>query len=277
MFNLLRKKIGIIGFGNIGSAIAGRIKAKYEVFVFEKNVTKTKGLTGIQIASDLSELLKQGQVIILAIKPQDFETVLAEIKDGAQDKLIISIAAGITTGYIEKFLGQVRVVRVMPNLAVKVGQSTTSICNGAFASDKDINFVLKLFKYLGSVFVLSEDMMDAATAIAGSGPGFLCELIKDIPNSEWEKYSREHFIPEFSLAAENVGFDKKQAELFAKSTARGTLVTVEASGITPEELKARVTSKGGTTQAGLEALHATGSLTEAAKAAVRRSKELSRG
>jgi len=260
----------------MGLAIAERIKPKYEVLVFEKDAAKTKGLSGIKIASSIPQLLKQGQAIILAIKPQDFEGLLAEIKDGMQDKLVISIAAGITTGYIENILGRARVIRVMPNLAVRVGKSTTSICKGAFATGKDLSFVLKLFKYLGIVFVLSEDMMDAATAIAGSGPGFLCDLIQDMPKAEWKNYSLEHFIPEFSLAAENVGFDKKQAGLFAVSTTMGTLVTVEALGITPEELKARVTSKGGTTQAGLETLHNTGSLIEAAKAAVRRSKELSK-
>jgi len=277
MFNFFKKKIGIIGFGNMGSAIAERIKSKYKVFVFERDAAKTEGLTGIKIASDIPQLVKQSQAIILAIKPQDFESVMEEIKDGAQGKLIISIAAGITTGYIEKFLGQVRVVRVMPNLAVQVGQSTTSICKGAFADDKDLSFVLKLFKYLGNVFVLPEAMMDAATAVAGSGPGFWCDLVQGKPKSEWEKYSREYFIPEFSLAAEHVGFDKKQAGLFAASTTTGTIAIVEALRITPEELKAKVTSKGGTTQAGLEALHNTGSLIEAVEAAVRRSKELSRG
>ncbi len=277
MFNFLRKKIGIIGFGNMGSAIAERIKSRYDVFVFEKEAEKTKSLSGIKIVSSIPELLKQAQVIILAIKPQDFESAMAEIKDGAQDKLIVSIAAGITTGYMERLLGQVRVIRVMPNLAARVGKSTTSICKGAFATDKDISFTFKLFKYLGSVFILSEDMMDAATAIAGSGPGFLCDRVKDMSKSERKKYSQEHFIPEFSLAAENVGFNKKQAWLFATSTTSGTLATVEALGITPEELKVKVTSKGGTTEAGLEVLHTTGLLTEAAKAAVKRSKELSRG
>jgi len=259
----------------MGSAIAERIKSKYEVLVFEKDATKTKGLTGIKIASDIPHLLKQSQAIILAIKPQDFQQVTAEIKDSAQDKLIISIAAGITTGYIENILGQVRVVRVMPNLAAKIGQSTTSICKGAFATDKDISFVLKLFKYLGKVFVISEDLMDTATAVAGSGPGFLCDLVKDMPKSEWKNYIRKHFIPELSSAAENEGFSKRLAALVAASTTTGTLNIMERLEITPEDLRVKVTSIGGTTQAGLEALHATGSLTEAVKAAVRRSKELS--
>ncbi|MCX5699340.1 MAG: pyrroline-5-carboxylate reductase [Candidatus Omnitrophica bacterium] len=276
MFNFLRKKIGIIGFGNMGQAIAERISSKYVVWVFEKDTAKTKGLTGITAASDIAQLLKQSQAIVLAIKPQDFEPVMAEIKDNLQDKLVISIAAGITTEYIQKVLGRVRVVRVMPNLAVKVGRSVTSICKGVFATDSDIKFVARLFKYLGKVFIFSEEMMDAATAIAGSGPGFWCDLVKDKPMDEWEQYNREYFIPELSLAAENLGFNKKKARLFSGLTTSATLLTVQALHIAPEALRDKIASKGGTTQAGLEALHNTGSLIEAALAAKKRAQELSK-
>lgn len=276
MFNFFKKRIGIIGFGNMGQAITERIKSRYEVFVFEKDTQKTKGLAGITATSSILQLLKQSQSIILAVKPQDFAQVIMELKGSVQDKLIISIAAGITTGYIERSLGHARVVRVMPNLAVKVGKSTTSICKGAFAADSDIKFVLRLFKYLGRVFILPEDMMDAATAIAGSGPGFWCYLVQNMPKSEWENYSLKDFIPKLSLAAENAGFNKKEAGLFAASTTAGTLAIVERLGITPEELKVKITSKGGTTQAGLQVLESGGSLDEAITSACRRAAELGR-
>jgi len=276
MFNLFRKKIGIIGFGNMGSAIAERIKSNYEVFVFEKDSTKVSQESGLTFASSVAQLLQVSQVVILAVKPQDFEQLMPELKDRVRDKLIISIAAGINTGYIEKVMEFAKVVRAMPNLAAKVGRSTTSICKGAFAEKTDMEFANKLFKNIGEVFILTQDMMDAATAIAGSGPGFWCELIKDKPRVEWEDYNSKKFIPELTSAAEFVGFDKKTAGLFAASTVNGALVTIDALGITPDELKAKITSKGGTTEAGLEALNKTGSLIEAAKAAVKRSKELSR-
>jgi len=276
MFNFLRKKIGIIGFGNMGQAIAERISLKYTVRVFEKDTAKTKGLTGITAEPSIPQLLKQSQVIILAIKPQDFEPVLAEIKENLEDQLVVSIAAGVTTAYIQKVLGKVRVVRVMPNLAVKVGKSVTSICKGRFATGADLKFVERLFKYLGTVFIFPEEMMDAVTAIAGSGPGFWCDLVKDKPRNEWEKYNREYFIPELALAAENLGFNKKEAKLFSGLTTSATSFTVQALNIAPEDLRDKIASKGGTTQAGLEALHNTGSLIEAAKAACLRSKELSK-
>lgn len=276
MFNFLRKKIGIIGFGNMGSAIAEGIKNKYAVSVFDKDKNKINGLKNINAANNPVDLIKQCEIIILAVKPQDFDVLLNEIKSFVNGKLIISIAAGITTGYIEKVLGKVAVVRVMPNLAVKVRKSTTAICKGSIATNNDMKFVRKLFKYLGSVFIFPEDMMDAVTAITGSGPGFWCDLVQGIQKEKWKNYSLEHFIPEFSLAAEEVGFNKEDAKKLSTLTAMGSLATVEALGITPAQLRDKITSKGGTTQAGLEALHNTGSLTQAAKAAVCRAKELSK-
>jgi len=276
MFKNLRKKIGIIGYGNMGAAIAQGIKSKYRVTVFDKDSAKLSGLKGLNIARNIFGLLKENQVIILAVKPQDFDLVLAQIKDNINGQLIISIAAGITTGYIEKNLGQARVVRVMPNLAAKVGKSVTTICRGAFALRADMRLAARLFKYLGVVFIFGEEMMDAATATAGSGPGFWCDLVKDMPQEEIEDYNREYFIPELSLAAENAGFKKKDAKKYASLTTSGSLATVEAWGIPPEVLRDKIASKGGTTQAGLEALRRTGSLVEAVRAAKLRSKELSK-
>lgn len=276
MFNFLRKKIGIIGYGNMGKAIAEGIKGKYAVCVFDKDKDKISALKNMALVDSPVELVKQSPVIILAVKPQDFDQLLNEIKDFIDDKLIVSIAAGITTEYMQKILGPMKVVRVMPNLAVKVGKSTTSICRGEFATGGDLKFVARLFKYLGKVFIFPEKMMDAATAIAGSGPGFWCELVKDMPEDEWGKYNREYFVPELSLAAEKLGFNKKEASLFSGLTTSGTLLTVRALNIAPKDLRDKIASKGGTTQAGLEVLHNTGSLIEAAKAAFLRSQELSK-
>ena len=260
----------------MGAAIAEGIKDKYAVCVFDKDKNKINALKNITAVNNPVDLVRQSEVIILAVKPQDFDTLFNETRIFIQNKLIISIAAGVTTEYIQKVLGQSRVVRVMPNLAVKVRQSVTSICKGAFATNADLKFVARLFKYLGRVFIFPEEMMDAATAIAGSGPGFWCDLVKDKPKDEWVKYSREYFIPELSLAAENQGFSKKKARLFSGLTTSATLVTVESWDITPEALKEKITSKGGTTQAGLEVLHSGGSLNDAVKAAIKRAGELGR-
>ncbi|MDD5692494.1 MAG: pyrroline-5-carboxylate reductase [Candidatus Omnitrophica bacterium] len=273
------KKIGIIGFGNMGSAIAERIKSEYEVFVFEKDAAKTNDLTGIRIASSITQLLDQSQVIILAIKPQDFEAALAEIKDGVQDKLVISIAAGITTGYIEKILGQIRVVRAMPNLGAKIGKSVTCLTKGQFATKQDMDLARNIFSSVGVVDEFKEDMMNAATAISGSGPGYYFHAISQQPEeykADEKKFHKE-FIASLTEAARSVGFDNKAANFLASWTIVYSDLLLKQTKLPAEELARQVTSKGGTTEAALEILHKGGSLVDAVKAAVDRAKQLSRG
>jgi pyrroline-5-carboxylate reductase len=135
---MINKKVGIIGFGNMGSAIAERIKSEYKVFVFDKDKERTTNLSGISVAENITDLLHKVDTVILAVKPQDIEALLKEIKDKVNNQLVISIAAGITTKYIEKILGMVRVIRVMPNIGVIVGKSIYYICKGEFAKEKDL-------------------------------------------------------------------------------------------------------------------------------------------
>jgi len=272
----MKKRIGIVGFGNMGSAIAARIRHKYRVSIFDKDEQKTKDTRGVRVAGDIPGLVQQSDVVILAVKPQDFDIVLNEIKSMVKDKLIISIAAGITTAYIEKVLSTVKVIRVMPNLPARAGQGISFLSKGRFATDKDLNTALELFRFLGISFVLNEDMMNAATAVSGSGPGFWCHKVENIPRNEWEEYSNRFFIPELTLAAESVKFDKKLAHVLAENIVRGSLATVEAWHIEPAELKKQVASRGGTTEAGLEVLSKGGSLTQAVQAAVKRAEELSK-
>jgi len=204
-----KKTIGIIGFGNMGSAIAERIKSKYNVFVFDIDRNKTKDLKNISVSNTIDELLRTTEVIILAIKPQGFDAVLNEIKADIDKKLVVSIAAGISTQFIEKILGEVSVIRVMPNLPARIGKGVSCLCKGKFASDKDLKSMLRLFKFLGITLVLGQDLMEAATAVCGSGPGFWGYAVKDKPRNEWKDYSEKVLIPQFILAAESIGFEKK--------------------------------------------------------------------
>lgn len=277
MLKFLRKKIGIIGYGNMGSAIAGRIKAKYRVWVFDKDKEKTRGLKGIQVSYDPVGLIKESDIVILAVKPQDFDALLNEINAYAKDKLIISIAAGIKTSYLEKIIGTAKVVRVMPNIGAIVGKSFSYICKGGFAKESDLKIAVELFSFLGHTFILSEDRMAAATGVGGSGPGFWGYLFDKKPRSEWEKYETDYFIPELTSAAESLGFDKEISGEMARFVTSASISAVDVLHITPGELKVRVASKGGTTEAGLKVLEQGGSLTDAVKAAAERAKELSRG
>lgn len=272
----MKKKIGIIGFGNMGSAIAERIKPKYEVLVFDKDKEKTKNLSKINVADNLISLISQVEVLILAVKPQDFDVLLNDMSNYVNGKLIISIAAGITTKYIEKRLGQARVIRVMPNLPIKIGKGMSCICRGESAKEDDSNFTEKLFKKIGKTLILSESMMNAATAVSGSGPGYFYDFLEreGIDYRHMPKDKIRDFSISFKEAAELVGFSKREANKLVDATIRGSLATIQAAEAIPATLRDRVASKGGTTQAGLNVLHSGGSLKDAVKAALKRAKEI---
>jgi pyrroline-5-carboxylate reductase len=276
MFKSLRKKIGITGYGNMGSAIAERIKSSYRIFVFDKDKEKTKNLKNITVADSVISLLEQVDVLILAVKPQDFELLLNEIKDKVNNKLVISIAAGISTKYIENILGAVRVMRVMPNIGAIVGKAVSYICKGSFSKTKDAKLSIRIFNFIGHTFILPEGLMNAATAVGGSGPGFWGYLFDKTPREKWDEYKTNNFIPELTSAARSVGFDEEMASLTAGCVATASISTAGALHISPAELAKKVASKGGTTEAGLEVLQKGGSLTDAVKAAVKRAEELSR-
>jgi len=271
-----------MGFGNMGSAIGQRLKAAgYQIVVFDKDKNKTKSLEGLKVAKNITDAIKQADVVILAIKPQDFDLVLNEAKGILSGQLIISIAAGIPTAYIERVLGKVKVVRTMPNLPAKIGEGMICLSKGKYATEADLDFAQKLFKHLGDTMKLDEEKMDAATAVAGSGPGFFYKLIQieNIdPNNMTEiyKFATHEFIPACTASATSIGFSVAQAKVLAVSTTNGTIDLLKSSGLTPKQLEKAVKSKKGTTEAGLSKLRGIDSLKQAIKAAFKRAKELSR-
>lgn len=261
----------------MGSAVAERIKSVYEVTVFDKDKNKIKSVSGMKVAASAQDLVKDNEMVILAVKPQDFDALLMEIKDYTKDKLIISIAAGITTSYIETRLQKARVVRAMPNLPAKVGQGMSGIAKGKSATNEDLNFTNMLFSRLGETLVVKEDMMPAVTAVSGSGPGFLCDLVEGSSIHQIEVFVEESFIPTLTSTSVNLGFTIDQAKILAEKTGTGTVKFIEAGHLSPKEIKKQVTSKKGTTEAGLRVLkHNIKNLTAAVKAALKRAKQLSR-
>jgi len=274
----MNKKIGIIGFGNMGSAIAEQLKAGYQITVFDKDKDKTQNLKGINVVLGTAALIKQVDVVVLAVKPQDFDVVLDEAKTIIDGKLIISIAAGISTAYIEKVLGKVKVIRVMPNLPVKVKEGMSCLCKGKFADDEDLKFTEDLFKRVGKTLIIdNEDMMNSVTAISGSGPGFFCDLVEGKSLDEIKDFSEQYFIPSLIDTATNLAFTPIQAEILATTTGGGIVQYLIRGNLTPDEVKKQVASPGGTTEAGLKVLlHDIKNLEKAVKAALKRAKELSR-
>lgn len=274
----MREKIGIIGYGNMGSAIAERIKSKYQILVFDKDKEKTRNLAGISVADNIVDLVDKVETVILAVKPQDFASVLGEIKEYIKDRLIISIAAGITTGYIEKYLKQARIVRAMPNLPARIGAAMTCLSKGKSATNEDFDFAESLFTYLGKTMQLDEKLMSAVTAISGSGPAYICQYLelKGCSVNNTQRKFWDNFKDNFKQIAINLGFKPQEAEILVSHTIAGTVRVLKERKISPQELKRQVTSKGGTTEAALEVWQKTGSFIEAVKAAKKRAEELSK-
>lgn len=274
----MKKKIGIIGFGNMGSAIAERIKSDYQLFVFDKEREKTRNVRNIEIVDSLADLIKKANVIILAVKPQDLTTVFNAIlsdsgKNVIKNKLFISIAAGVDTKNIEASLGKVRIVRVMPNLPAKVGRGMICLCKGKHANKTNLDFVKQLFEKLGKTLIMEEKMIDKSTAISGSGPGYFYY------NSEGKdineiKSMAPGFVTSLTVTAEEIGFSLSIARILAETTVAGSIVYLEETKLSPKDAEIQVASRGGTTEAGLEVLHKGGSLTDAVKAALKRAREL---
>lgn len=278
MINKMNKPIGIIGFGNMGQAVAEQLKSKYQVWVFDKDKNKTRNLTDINTSKNILDLLGKAEVLILAVKPQDFAALLGGIKDHAKEKLVISIAAGINIKYIEEILGNARVIRAMPNIGVKIGESVTCFSVGKSVSSDDLSFANELFNHLGVTRNMKEEMMNGVTAISGSGPACIFDFIEtnSIEPDNVPEGIKRNLIERLIKAAQVIGFSPEDAKFLAVNTSNTSINLMSRTGLSPAELKRQVTSKGGTTIAALEVLHRGGSWEEAAQAAKKRAEELSK-
>jgi len=260
----MKKKIGIIGCGNMGSAIIRQSKVST---VFDKDAQKMNDIKRryhVKIAFDNQDLTKKCDIIIIAVKPQNIDEVLGEIRLVIHNQLIISIAAGITTRYIENRIGrEVRVIRIMPNIAVQVKSGISAVCKGKFARNIDLLIAEKIFQRLGKVVRVKENHLDAFTALAGSGPAYFF-----------------YFIEALSDTGKKIGFTEKEIVYFVKEVARGSIKLLEETGLSAKELCEKVTSKGGTTEAALNVFKHS-RLNEIIRKAVfkatLRAKQLSRG
>jgi pyrroline-5-carboxylate reductase len=266
------RKIGIIGCGNMGEAIFGGLSRVMEksvnLMVSEMSAARRDEIQKrykVIVEIDNNYLVKYSDVIILAVKPQDLESVLRqEVCCGvSRSKLLVSIAAGIPTGYIERIVGKdVPVVRAMPNMPAVIGKAMTALCPGSAASKEDMKLAKEIFSAVGDVIEVEEKLMDAVTAISGSGPAYFFYLIEALAE-----------------AAEKLGFDDKTASELSMKTAIGSSELLDNIGGDPASLRKKVTSKGGTTEAALKIFDTKKVkkiIEEAARAACKRSKELSK-
>jgi pyrroline-5-carboxylate reductase len=216
----------------------------------------------INMHSKIEMVTEGAETVFLAVKPQGLREVLEDVSLRLnRHHLIISIAAGKTTGFIESFIGDARVVRVMPNLPCRVSEGMSVFCRGKRATDSDARNVSKLLGCFGAVREMREAHFDAVTALSGSGPAFFAALLEMMVAGAVEE-----------------GMDRKDALVLACQTMLGTSRLLIDEGIDPQDLITSVTSAKGTTAAGMEIMQGSGvaeTLKRTIAAAAVRSRELS--
>ncbi|MDI6900271.1 MAG: pyrroline-5-carboxylate reductase [Anaerosomatales bacterium] len=263
------RTIAIIGGGRMGEAIvAGLISAgaadAASIVVAEPDPARHAVFEahGVRCVRDGHDAVQDAEIVILAVKPQVIDAVLAHLaEDVPAGARVVSIAAGVRCARLEALLEDgVAVIRVMPNTPALVGAGMSVVSGGTHASPEQVEEIRALFEALGSAIVLDERYQDAATAISGSGPAYVAL-----------------FIDALARAGVRQGLSRDVAQQLATQTLRGTVELLERTGKHPEELVDAVSSPGGTTIAAIEALEKKGfraSVAEAVEAAVRRAREL---
>ena len=266
-----RETIGFIGGGNMAEALLGGIlKAGIVqpegIMVSEPAEERRRSLAesyGVRVTADNREAAAEGSTVFLAVKPQVLPGVLDEIAAVlTSDRLVVSIAAGITLAFLEERLPDIPLVRSMPNTPALVGYGATVISPGQNASADMTHWAVELFHSVGICMVLSEDLMDAVTGLSGSGPAYVFRLAE----SMFE-------------AGTDAGIPAEQAAELVTQTILGAAWMMRKTGRDPGELRRTVTSPGGTTEAGLAAMAKAGfeeAVAEGVAAAVKRAEELGR-
>jgi len=265
--------LGIIGAGNMAEAIARGVIAK-GVLRPEKIIAADvspqrrelfQNELRIRAVEDNLEAARQSSTLLLSVKPQQMQQALEGIgKILSPDALVISIAAGITTSFIEQHLGKGnwRVIRTMPNTPMLVGEGMVAIAPGKHASATDLAKARMLFESAATVIDVSEDKLDAVTALSGSGPAYIFFLVEQM-----------------IAAGIRLGLTPEQSRTLACKTAMGAGRMLVTSPDSPAELRRKVTSPGGTTQAAITHMESHGMpaiIIDALAAACARSRELAK-
>jgi pyrroline-5-carboxylate reductase len=262
--------LAIIGAGNMAEAIAtgvirGGVLEPQKIIAADVSPERREFFTTkLSIASVASPAAAAGKAdtILLSVKPQNMKDVLSEMKSViGDDVLVISIAAGVSTKFIEQNLlpKQCRVIRTMPNTPMLVGEGMVAMAAGTLATQADLEMARKLFAPAATVIDVSEDKLDAVTALSGSGPAYFFYLVEQMIRAGVE-----------------MGLTPQESRTLAIKTAAGAAKML-AGADSPEELRRKVTSPNGTTHAAIMHMQQNNFETivvDALKAAQQRSKEL---
>jgi len=238
-------KIAIIGCGNMGliyahSFLRYKITTKENLLLVEKNEERQNVLSSLNIGKVVTvnnALITECNIVILAVKPQDFRTLATELKEVIhKNSIVLSIMAGIEISFIQSELNHKFIVRAMPNLPVEISMGMTAFTSSAELTHDQIMLVENLLSTTGRTLYLKEEQqLNAVTALSGSGPAYFFYFMKSLIE-----------------AGINLGLDEHIASILAKQTMLGSFHLINNGQKTLDEYIASVTSKGGTTEAALQ-------------------------
>lgn len=265
------KKLAIIGAGSMAEAlISGMIKKDFmdrkSIWVTnrsnEDRLNTLKRNYGVNSTYDLEKMLKEVDIVILAMKPKDVGNSLKKINNFIPpNAIIVSLLAGVSTKTIEILMERpIGVVRAMPNTSAAIGQSATAIAMNKHISNKQLQTVKSMFDTVGLTVFVEEEQLDAVTGLSGSGPAYIYYLIEAMEKS-----------------AAEIGLHRDIAKKLIVQTLIGAAGMVSISKKPPEQLRREVTSPNGTTEAGIKILgkyQVEEAFIECIKAATERSKEI---
>lgn len=265
------ESMGVIGAGSLAEAmldgiLAEGVLASDKIYVTNKTndarLKYFKGKYGVNTTRDYEEITSSCKYLLISVKPKDVAELLTVLKKlVTTEHVIISVAAGITTEFIETGLDRaIPVIRVMPNTSCKVKESATGISLGRYANEQAVNFAKKIFSSIGKVVTVKEEMIDAVTGLSGSGPAYVYLMMEAMIQ-----------------AGVKQGLSRTLAEDLTFQTVYGAAKMVLNTKESPEELIQQIATPGGTTMAGLEALkkaNITDAFIDAVASAAKRSKEM---
>ncbi len=267
---LKNKQVGILGTGNMGEALIhgllyGHLCRPEQIFCSDVRAERLKAIRekyGVKSTSHNVEVVKQSDIVILAVKPQIMKPVVEEIAKYLDlSKLIISIAAGVPLDAIEACARKdLKLIRVMSNICVSVREGVSAIAGGKHALKEDLMMAKTIFDSVGKSLFIEEDLLDAVTGLSGSGPAYIFLIIDALAD-----------------AGVKVGLSRDDALVLAPQTVLGAAKMLIETGEHPGKLKDMVTSPGGTAIAGLHTLEEGGlrtTLINAVEVATQRSKAL---
>lgn len=231
----------IIGCGNMGSALAGRLSKTHQLYFYDHHIENAEKLEQEgygKVCRDIKEATDHAELIILAIKPQNVKEVGNLIgKELKKEQVVISLLAGTSIDSLKDFFPNAHIVRMMPNLALIYGEGVIGLSSDENMPQKNKEDLTKAFELLGKIHWLSEDKINALTALTGSGPAFFFAMVEAMID-----------------AGIAMGFTAHTAQDLIYQMLQGSLTLLEKTSKHPGELKWQIASPQGTTIAGLKTL-----------------------